>query len=167
MIIWFLGIGPDQFLYYYSPLYTLHPYWIARINGHITAAFYQPNLAQPHNLLLDLWLSGGLLALIGFVAILVGVTGHFGQIWRSSPRPVSSRQSGVESQQSRFPYELGMPAGPLALGIAGSVLAGVIHGMVDSAYFSPDLALAFWWAVALLTLDPAANRATYVVLILR
>ena len=46
----------------------------------------------------------------------------------------------------------GMPLGPLALGVAASLLAGLIQGMVDSFYFSPDLALAFWWAIAVLIL---------------
>jgi putative inorganic carbon (hco3(-)) transporter len=130
----FLGIGPDQFLYYYSPRYTPHPYWIPRLDGHITPAIYQPNIAQPHNLLLDLWQSGGLLALIGFVLLLVGIAGHFRQIWQS--RMVFMTRS----------------YGPLALGLAASILAGLIHGLVDSAYFSPDLAMAFWWATALLIL---------------
>ncbi len=133
---WFLGIGPDQFLYYYSPHYTLHPYWIPRLNGHATAAANEPNLAQPHNLLLDLWLSGGILALAGFIALLAGMAQLFRDLWR---------RSGSLSS-------LGLPLGPLALGVAASVLAGVLHGMVDDAYFLPDLALAFWWAIALLLL---------------
>jgi hypothetical protein len=29
------------------------------------------------------------------------------------------------------------------------VLASLVHGMVDSAYFVPDLALIFWWSVGL------------------
>jgi putative inorganic carbon (hco3(-)) transporter len=130
----FLGIGPDQFLYYYSPRYTPHPYWIPRLDGQITPAIYQPDLAQPHNLLLDLWQSGGLLALIGFVLLLVGIADHFRHIW-----------------QSRMVWQ-SRSYGPLALGLAASILAGLIHGMVDSAYFSPDLAMAFWWATALLIL---------------
>lgn len=75
------GIGPDQFLYNYSPRYTSHPYWIPRWNGRITPAIYQPNLAQPHNLILDLWLSGGLLALVGFLILLIGMARHFLRIW--------------------------------------------------------------------------------------
>jgi putative inorganic carbon (hco3(-)) transporter len=130
----FLGIGPDQFLYYYSPLYTPHPYLISHLDGHITPAIYQPDLAQPHNLLLDLWQSGGLLALIGFVLLLVGIADHFRQIW-----------------QTRVVF-MSRSYGPLALGVAASILAGLIHGVVDSAYFSPDLAMAFWWAAALLIL---------------
>jgi O-antigen ligase len=131
---WLLGIGPDQFLYYYDPRYTFHPYLIRRQGGHITPAIYQPNIAQPHNLLLDFWLSGGLLALAGLLAILFGTTARVARMWRK-------RQ-----------ILLGMPLGSLALGVAASLLAGVIQGMVDSFYFAPDLALAFWWAIALLIL---------------
>jgi O-antigen ligase len=129
-----LGIGPDQFLYYYSPRYTPHPYWIPRLNGRITPAIYQPDLAQPHNLLLDLWQSGGLPALIGFILLLVGIADHFRQIW----------QNPMVWQSGSY--------GPLAVGLAASILAGLIHGMVDTAYFSPDLTMAFWWASALLIL---------------
>jgi putative inorganic carbon (HCO3(-)) transporter len=140
---WFLGIGPDQFLYYYSPHYTTHPYWIPRLDGHVTPAIYQPDLAQPHNLLLDLWQSGGVMALIGFVLLLVGIADHFRQVW-----------------QSRMVWQ-SRSYGPLALGVAASILAGLIHGMVDSAYFSPDLAMAFWWAAALLILIHLRVRSAH------
>jgi putative inorganic carbon (HCO3(-)) transporter len=131
---WPLGIGPDQFLYYYDPRYTPHAYLIRRLGGHITPAIYQPDIAQPHNLLLDFWLSGGLLALAGLIAILAGTAARVSRMW--------------QNRQILF----GMPLGPLALGVAASLLAGLIQGMVDNFYFSPDLALAFWWAIALLIL---------------
>jgi hypothetical protein len=60
----------------------------------------------------------------------------FGYLWR--------RSASLSSPE--------LPLGPLALGVAASVLAGVVHGMVDESYFLPDLALAFWWALALLLL---------------
>jgi hypothetical protein len=37
-----------------------------------------------------------------------------------------------------------------AVGVLGALLAMLTHGMVDSAYFQPDLALAFWWSVVAL-----------------
>lgn len=123
-----LGIGPDQFLYYYSNRYTSHPYWISVLNGHAALAAREPDLAQPHNLLLDFWLSGGLLALTGFLVAL-------GVCWR--------RCLGVWRSASTGDWY-----GAAALGIGGLVLAGVLHGMVDNGYFAPDLALVFWWAVA-------------------
>jgi putative inorganic carbon (hco3(-)) transporter len=124
------GIGPDQFMYYYSSRYTDHPYWIVSENGHSTPAAQAPDIAHPHNLPLDLWLSGGLLALAGFTLALVDSARRCLRIWRS--RQGQGWHAGV------------------ALGIGAFLLAGLVHGMVDSAYFFPDLALAFWWAVALL-----------------
>lgn len=140
-----VGIGPDQFLYYYSNLYTSHPYWITVLNGHRTLAWREPNLAQPHNLLLDLWLSGGLLALAGFAVVLAAFWQRALALWR--------RVDGVG--------RVGGWTAAVALGVGGSVLAGVLHGMVDNGYFAPDLALAFWWAVAVVVLlarDAAPGR---------
>ncbi len=129
-----LGIGPDQFLYYYSNRYTDHPYWITRLNGHQTSAWREPNLAHPHNLPLDLWLSGGVLALAGFTIVLA-------DLWRRCLRLWHAGANAEGAARWR---------GAVALGVGASVLAGIVHGMVDSAYFVPDLALAFWWAAALL-----------------
>lgn len=129
-----LGIGPDQFLYYYSNRYTSHPYWIALINGHTTLAAREPDLAHPHNLVLDLWLSGGLLALVGFTGVLAACWHRCLGVWRSAQASLAAVTAGWYAAA--------------VLGIGGLVLAGVLHGMVDSGYFAPDLALAFWWAVA-------------------
>jgi O-antigen ligase len=135
-----LGIGLDQFLYLYSNLYSSHPYWITVLNGHPTIAGTQPNLAHPHNLLLDLWLSIGVLGLAGFLIVLGVVWRRCWHIWRAARRiPASARQRPAA-------------VGAVALGIGASLLAGIVHGMVDSAYFEPDLALLFWASVALLLL---------------
>jgi putative inorganic carbon (hco3(-)) transporter len=133
-----LGIGPDQFLYYYDPAYTRHPYLIARLNGRLTPAVSQPDLAHPHNLLLDLWLSAGLLGLAGMLAILANLWARCWRLWR---------QAGGWSAAA-------------GLGVGASVLAGVAHGMVDSAYFVPDLALALWWAVAVVVVLERGARRT-------
>jgi putative inorganic carbon (HCO3(-)) transporter len=136
-----LGIGLDQFLYYYSNLYTTHPYWITVLNGHRTLAWREPTLAHPHNLALDLWLSTGLLGLAGFAIVLGTLWWRCLRLWRHAAR---QRRRGW--------------AQAIALGVAGSTLAGVLHGMVDSAYFEPDLALIFWWSVAVLLLAERSVR---------
>jgi O-antigen ligase len=131
-----LGVGPDQFLYYYDPAYTSHPYLISRLNGHLTVAVYEPNLAHPHNLPLDLWLSAGLLGLIGYSVVAVALVSRAIRLLR--------RTGGVGETWRRV----------AAVGVAGALLATLTHGMLDSAYFLPDLALAFWWGVAtLIALD--------------
>lgn len=132
-----LGIGPDQFLYYYDPAYTSHPYLISHANGHITVAVFQPNLAHPHNLPLDLWLSAGLLGLVGYMLVVVALAG----------RAIRLIRWAVASAWRRV----------AAVGVVGSLLATLTHGMLDSAYFQPDLALAFWWGVVALI---ALARAT-------
>jgi putative inorganic carbon (hco3(-)) transporter len=130
-----LGIGPDQFLYYYSSRYTRHPYWITRLNGKPTTLALDPTLSHPHDLPLELWLSTGIVGLAGFALIL-------GNFWL---RCVRLWRSGAAASLGRWPAAL-------ALGTGASVLASIVHGLVDSAYFEPDLALAFWMSVALLVL---------------
>lgn len=135
-----LGIGPDQFLYYYDPRYTSHPYLISHLNGHPTIAPLQPDFAHPHNLLLDLWLSAGLLGLVGYTVVVVALVDRVVRLLR---------RAGAADPWRRV----------AAVGVAGALLATVTHGMVDSAYFLPDLALAFWWGVAaLIALDHARPR---------
>lgn len=140
-----LGIGPDQFLYYYDPAYTSHPYLISRVNGHPTVAVLQPNLAHPHNLALDLWLSAGLLGLIGYVMVVVALVRR---------ALLMLRHSGKDNGGAGQPWRR-----VAAVGVLGALLATITHGMVDSAYFLPDLALAFWWGVAaLIALDQRVAR---------
>ena len=129
-----LGLGPDQFLYNYSNLYTTHPYWVTALNGKPTIAASQPTLAHPHNLLLDLWISGGIIAVVGFAALLWNVWRRCARLWRARGVGNDQRASWRAS---------------VSLGLACALLAGIIHGMVDSAYFFPDLALIFWMMVAL------------------
>jgi putative inorganic carbon (hco3(-)) transporter len=188
-----LGIGLDQFLYYYSSLFTTHPYWITVLNGHPTIAWREPALAHPHNLALDLWLSIGVLGLAGF-AVVLGVGGWriltlrrrlltsraSAGFWASAARPNAERGRGEVSTRGTALRERGQSGlhlppiahgerecararrvawvGAVALGIGGSLLAGVVHGMVDSAYFVPDLALVFWWSVATLLVAQRCGR---------
>ncbi|MGH2486289.1 MAG: O-antigen ligase family protein [Ktedonobacterales bacterium] len=130
-----LGFGPDQFLYHYSSLYTAHPYWVTTLNGQPTIAATQPTLAHPHNLILELWISGGILAVLGIAALLWAFWRRCAHLWRL----------GAAVSDARAVW-----AASVALGLAGALAATVVHGMVDSAYFVPDLALIFWMMVALL-----------------
>lgn len=139
-----LGVGLDQFLYYYSPLYTAHPYWITVLNGHPTIAWREPDLAHPHNLVLDLWLSVGVLGLAAFASVLIAFFRRCARLW------LDAGAAGATVAVSGW--------ASLALGAGAAMLAGLVHGMVDSAYFEPDLALVFWWLVALVLLASTQAR---------
>jgi len=105
------GIGPGQFL--------------STLNNHLgDDKYYQvairPYALHPHNLYLNLWLSGGLLALIGFGLII---------FW------IFQRLSLQRTTQ--------------AAALAAALTAVLIHGLFDSTYFKNDLAIFFWLLVAL------------------
>ncbi|HEX9414656.1 MAG TPA: O-antigen ligase family protein [Ktedonobacterales bacterium] len=131
-----LGIGLDQFRYYYSSLYTAHPYWVTVWNGQTTSVWREPDLAHPHNLLLDLWLNISFVGLVAFGAILGTFLRRCLLLWRVSAASAARPGTGWLAS--------------VALGVCGSVVVGVLHGMVDSAYFVPDLALIFWWSIGVL-----------------
>lgn len=118
------GVGLDQFLYQYAPRYVLPGDWAERFTSH------------PHDIVLDVWLSLGIMGLIVAAAIVVVVI-------------VQTRRAiGLH-------HRLGLAA-------AGALLAGGIHGLVDNGYFLPDLALAFWFFMAIIDLEarkPAADDA--------
>lgn len=109
------GIGLDNFLYYYQHGYRL------------PAAWREPDLSHPHNLVFDFWLSLGLpgLLLLGlllgrFVEVVVS-------IWRESDA-----------------MERGICAGAL-----GAMTDTVLHGLVDNSFFLVDLSVLFWLMFAI------------------
>jgi hypothetical protein len=56
----------------------------------------------------------------------------------------------------RFP--LSVTTGLLARGVAATLAAALTHGLVDSFYFWPDIAITFWLLVGVSELL-AQNRA--------
>ncbi len=84
------------------------------------------NTAHPHNLLLDIALRMGPLGLVAFAWLLV----------------IFYRRAGAQS------------ASPLQAGILAAMTAALAHGLVDSFYFWPDLAFAFWLMLALSMIAP-------------
>ncbi|MFN3372235.1 MAG: O-antigen ligase family protein [Chloroflexus sp.] len=103
------GIGLDQFLIVYQ--------------RYIDPALLNTNeiyTAHPHNVILDLWLRGGPLLLLG----LGWVT------WRIMRTP------------------LAQPTSAVAIGAAATIAGALTHGLVDAFYFWPDIAIAFWLLAA-------------------
>jgi O-antigen ligase len=84
------------------------------------------NTAHPHNLILDIALRMGPLGLVAFAWLLIGF--YRGMIRRiDTPSPLRAAQ----------------------IGAVAAMTAALVHGLVDSFYFWPDLAFAFWLMLAL------------------
>jgi O-antigen ligase len=82
--------------------------------------------SHPHNVFLDFWLS---LGLAGLALVLAGL------IW------LGWRTFRLSRLQ---------PPSGLAVAGAAALTAGAVHGLVDNAFFLPDLAVLTWVSVALL-----------------
>lgn len=108
-----LGIGLDNFLYQYRTHYIL------------PAAWQEPNLNHPHNLILDFGIRLG----VGGIIILLWLQATF---WRPAWRLY--RQHGQ----------------PLVLGLMGSMITFLGHGLVDNSYFLVDLAFVFFLTLGLI-----------------
>jgi putative inorganic carbon (HCO3(-)) transporter len=104
------GIGLDNFLSYYEIGYRFPEAW------------EEPSLSHPHNLVLDFWLSFGLVGPILLGCLIVRLAELIHGEWL--------RARAVE----RGVYA----------GVAGALTDTVVHGLVDNSYFLPDLAVLFW-----------------------
>jgi putative inorganic carbon (hco3(-)) transporter len=113
------GIGLDQFLNVYLPRYVSPESWPERFTSH------------PHNVLLDTWLSLGIIGL--------AVLGMVGALWILRVRVAANQQDRV------------------GLAAAGSLVAVVVHGFVDHSYFLPELAISVWLMIVLLQ-APRSDR---------
>lgn len=109
-----LGVGLDNFLYAYRGRYILD------------AAWQEPNLNHPHNILLDFATRLGLLGLI---------VGSW-MIWEAGAALVRSIRH-VDGEWL-----------PVAAGFAGSLAAILAHGLVDHSFFLVDLAYVFFLLMA-------------------
>ncbi len=90
-------------------------------------AWAEPNISHAHNIALDTWLTLGIPGLV----VLVGVLAAYGRTWRAALRRATSGSRA-------FVYGLG-----------GAMLATLVHGIVDSSLYLPELAATFWVVVAL------------------
>ncbi len=127
------GLGLDQFLYYYNPQYVNPLAWTERFTSH------------PHNLVLDFWLRLGILG-----PLLLGVL-------------LFSFFRANLSRRLRKPAWLQGQAGlrrVLALGLLGSMVDFIVHGLVDNSFFVIDLAIVFCLSFAMLEIlrNEAVNK---------
>ncbi|HLZ07536.1 MAG TPA: O-antigen ligase family protein, partial [Chloroflexota bacterium] len=104
------GIGLDNFLTYY-------------LNGYrFPEAWAEPSLSHPHNLVLDFWLSLGLVGPVLLGCLIVRLAELIHGEWL--------RADAVERG--------------LYAGVAGAMTDTIVHGLVDNSFFLPDLAVLFW-----------------------
>ncbi len=102
-----LGVGPDNFLYVYRSSYLL------------PAAWQEPNLNHPHNLLLDWWTR------LGLPGLLLGLA------WLGSGTAAAVRR-----------LRCGRDAA-LALGVLAAIAAALAHGLIDVSYALPELMIVW------------------------
>jgi len=151
-----LGVGLDNFLYQYRGRYIL------------PAAWQEPDLSHPHNVLLDYGCRLGMLGLVAGVWMQVAfwrlALGLRGGAWaggHGTPHVVGGlegghgtpRREGDLEDEGREAwagghgtphYVGGLDRRALALGLMGSMVDFLAHGMVDASYFVIDLAFAFF-----------------------
>jgi O-antigen ligase len=91
-------------------------------------AAIEPNLSHPHNWVLNFWLSLGVLGLVAAIWLLLEFFAGIREVMLRSSDPT---------------------ARALAIGAAGSMTSFLVHGSVDNSYFLPDMALVFWFTLAI------------------
>lgn len=121
-----LGVGPDNFLYAYRSFYIL------------PAAWREPNLSHPHNVLFDFAARLGALGVIVGVGLIVGYAALIRQTMRSNPPGTSGRAFGI--------------------GCAGVLAAMLAHGLVDHAFFLIELAYVFMLTAGAMAMGLSSHR---------
>ncbi|MFN8524293.1 MAG: O-antigen ligase family protein [Chloroflexota bacterium] len=116
-----LGIGLDNFLYRYPAYFA-------------PGTAFEPNLSHPHNVVLDAWLSLGLLGPVAFGWLILA---FFRQ----------AAKQDVSSDRGNRDY--------LRAAVVASMVDFIVHGLLDNSYFVAELAYIFWLTLAL----PDAIRA--------
>ncbi|HEY7349239.1 MAG TPA: O-antigen ligase family protein [Ktedonobacterales bacterium] len=140
-----LGTGLHSFSTLFRPT-APNSYMLQALDGQTSGA-PQASTPHPHDFLLDFWVSTGLLGEIGVLWVLGAFATVFVRTYRLCAR----------LSQARLLQRL-------LLGIAGAMLASVIHGLVDNFYFLPDLALTFWFFMGILLVLRTLARQEYAAL---
>ncbi len=125
-----LGVGLDNFLYQYRTRYIL------------PAAWEEPDLSHPHNIVLDYWTRLGILG----VAVLVWLeVAFFRTGFRLYRRLGSNEKAPVACEHGNDLSRHYKSA--LALGLMASMVDFLAHGLIDNSYFLVDLAFVFFLTV--------------------
>ena len=119
-----LGVGPDNFLYAYRSFYIL------------PAAWQEPNLSHPHNIVLDFATRLGTLGLLAGIGLMIGLVRNF----------AAMRRGRVGTNPSQR---------VLAIAFLGLTAEMVAHGLVDNSFFSIELAFPLLLAAGLSAMGSA------------
>lgn len=122
------GVGLDNFLYQYRGGYIFD------------AAWREPNLNHPHNILLDFATRLGLPGIWAGAAL-------FYACWRVLRRKLRSARAA----------RLARAWQPILVGFCGAFAYSLAHGLVDHSFFLVDLACAFYFILAIASQLPAAT----------
>jgi O-antigen ligase len=101
----------------------------------LPSAWQEPNLEHPHSIYLDHW------ARMGVLGVSAGIVAQIA-FWRGLWQALAARTA---------------PRG-LLIGLAGSMVALLAHGLVDNTVFFPDMALTFFLTLAVLGLVHGQRR---------
>ena len=101
-------------------------------------AWAEPNISHAHNIALDTWLTLGIPGLVVVVAVLAA----YARTWRTALQ----RSTGGSRA--------------LLHGLGGAMLATLVHGIVDSSLYLPELAATFWVVVAATVILAASSNST-------
>ncbi|MEX1018422.1 MAG: O-antigen ligase family protein, partial [Litorilinea sp.] len=116
---WLLGVGPDNFLYAFRSRYLL------------PAAWQEPNLNHPHNLLLDGWTR---LGLPGLMLLLAWLGSGVWELWRGLKTRLDAAKPTDTARVERVAVQLALLA---------AATGGIAHGLIDVSYALPDLMLVW------------------------
>jgi O-antigen ligase len=146
-----VGIGPDNFLHYYAPRHQLY-LQCAPGQGYMDPrASVEPCLSHPHNEVLDLWLSTGILGLMAFVWLQVVFWRNAIGVFRRLPSESENLKGDARADRDGAAVPTETVVRILVAGSMGAMLAALIHGLVDNSYFLEDLALLLWMLCAFIS----------------
>ena len=117
------GVGLDNFLYAYRGRYILD------------AAWQEPDLSHPHNIVLDF-------------ATRLGLLGLLAGLWLFSGWALQLRQA-ARRWLPKHPGRASSPWPPVIAGLLAAFGQGLAHGLVDHSFFLVDLACAFFLMLAI------------------
>ena len=100
-------------------------------------AWREPNISHPHNWVLQFWLDLGLLGLVGALGLL-------GRFFALAVGRLRAEGYGEERA--------------LVAAALASMVGLLVHGALDNSYFLPDLAVLFWWHLAIVAISSQTAR---------